>query len=162
MVTKIVSTKSTGDSGGIFETQVCAFYMAHLLLGIPPFSFRSGTIIRIDLQVRGDEWFFDDLLITMENESGRVACNIKSSQIFGQKTIPKDIIKTTWEQYIHKGSKVFNRNKDYFLICTGTLPPKIHAPLHQLLQMAGDMRPEQLNTRISTADGNFSKELINL
>ncbi len=162
MVTKIVSTKSTGDSGGIFETQVCAFYMAHLLLGIPLFSFRSGTIIRIDLQVRGDEWFFDDLLITMENESGRVVCNIKSSQIFGQKTIPKDIIKIAWEQYIHKGSKVFNRNKDYFLICTGTLPPKIHTPLHQLLQMAGDMRPEQLNTRISTADGNFSKELINL
>jgi hypothetical protein len=141
MATKIVSTKSTGGSGEIFETHVCAFYMAHLLTGIIPFSFRSGTIRRIDFQVRGDGWFFDDLLITMENESGRVACNIKSSQIFGQKTIPKDIIKIAWEQYIHKGSRVFDRDKDYLLICTDTLPPKIHTPLHQLLQMASVMRP---------------------
>lgn len=162
MVTKIVSTKSTGDSGGIFETYVCAFYMAHLLSVILPFSFRSGTISRIDLQVRGDRWFFDDLLITMKNESGRVACNIKSSQIFGQRTIPKDIIKIAWEQFLHKDSTVFDRNKDNLLICTDTLPTKIHTLLHQLLQMARAMRPEQLETRISTADGNFSKELINL
>jgi hypothetical protein len=162
MATKIVSTKSTGGSGEIFETHVCAFYMAHLLTEILPFSFRSGTISRIDLQVRGDRWFFDDLLITMENESGRVACNIKSSQIFGQRTIPKDIIKIAWEQFLHKDSTVFDRNKDNLLICTDTLPPKIHTLLHQLLQMASVMRPEQLETRISTADGNFSKELINL
>jgi hypothetical protein len=162
MATKIVSTKSTGGSGEIFETHVCVFYMAHLLTEILPFSFRLGTISRIDLQVRGDRWFFDDLLITMENESGRVACNIKSSQIFGQRTIPKDIIKIAWEQFLHKDSTVFDRNKDNLLICTDTLPPKIHTLLYQLLQMASVVRPEQLETRISTADGNFSKELINL
>ncbi|MFC1816634.1 hypothetical protein ACFL0M_12040, partial [Thermodesulfobacteriota bacterium] len=109
-----------------------------------------------------DGWFFDDLLVTIEDGSGRVACNIKSSRIFGQMTIPKDIVLIAWEQYIHKGSTVFDRDQDYLLICTDILPPKIHTHLHQLLEMASVMPPEGLDARISDANGYVSKELISL
>ncbi|MCK4391160.1 MAG: hypothetical protein KAV83_13090 [Desulfobacterales bacterium] len=162
MIRKTASPKFTGGGGEVFETQVCALYLSHLLSGSIPFSFRPGNISRVDFQVKVDGWLFDDFLVTTEDEGGRVACTIKSSQIFGQETVPKAVIRDAWVQYLHGDSSVFERNKDFLLICTVTLPPKIRPRLHQLINMASKMVPEQLDDRLSKPNGYVSKELVSL
>ena len=65
---EISPPKTTGGEGFVFENDVCAYYLAVMLLGRPPLAPIPGALSRIDFQTRAGGWLVDDALLTIEQQ----------------------------------------------------------------------------------------------
>lgn len=147
---KVATPKQTGQGGPDFENKVVAYFMACMLTKTPPFTSLPGLITRIDFQVGGDDWLFDDALLTIDNNSilTKVAVSIKSNQQFSANGCPSDINRLLWEQYLGEKSKVFRPGIDKMCLVESAVPAKVVESLNTLLAHAKVQDPDDLHKRL--------------
>jgi energy-coupling factor transporter ATP-binding protein EcfA2 len=159
MAEKISHTKVTGGGGFVFEDKVAAFFISCLLSRQSPLDPSLGTISSIDFQVRADGWLLDDILITLNygDVKRRCAFSIKSNAQFSKTTAPSDFVRKAWEQYLHEGTSLFNKETDKLGIITTPLGTDTKSWLDDLLNKARCQQPDDFTTRIKKK-GYVSKE----
>lgn len=147
---KTATPKQTGQGGTDFENKVVAYFMACMLTKTPPFTDQRGLITRIDFQVSGDGWLFDDALLTIEHNHiiTKVAVSIKSNQQFSRNGCPTDFNRLLWEQYLGDSSKVFQRDSDIMCLVESAVPANVVTNLNTLLSQAKTQDPEDLHKRL--------------
>ena len=123
MARSVAAPKITGGGGFVFENCVCAWFLACMLVEEPPFEPELGVPVRVDFQTRPDGWLLDDILVTTVAGSRRhrIALSIKSNAQFTATSAPSDFVTDVWEQWLHIGSSVFHRTKDFLGLVTGPL-----------------------------------------
>lgn len=124
-VTEVAAPKSTGGGGFVFEDEVCAWLMLCMLAGEPPLEPALGLITRLDFQSRVEGWLLDDVVMTTSSKSRndhRVALSVKSNAQFHKPSAPADFVLTTWQQWLHIDSAVFDRGRDYLGLVTAPVP----------------------------------------
>jgi hypothetical protein len=150
---KVTTPKQTSGGGYVFEDRVVAYYLIWMLSSQHPFSKTHGPINRIDCQVQGDGWLFDDLLLTLKGEDQihHYALSIKSNVQFSTTSAPQDFVETAWALFLDEESEVFNRESDMMgLICSlHPNPPK--SAIQSLLRKAYEQSPEQLASRLKVS-----------
>lgn len=114
--------KTTGGEGFVFENDVCAHFLAVMLLGRLPFAPIPGTLSRIDFQTRADGWLVDDALLTIQQQGGpcHAALSIKDRPVLNEFTVLSEVVTSFWAQFLHHGSDVFDPAQD--LLCL-VVPP---------------------------------------
>src|SRR5262245_22727691 len=135
MAKRVAPSKLTGGGGFVFEDKVAAYFLSCLLSGQPPLGPSIGILARIDFQVRGDRWFLDDLLLTLElgGVKRRCAFSVKSNQQFTVKSAPQEFVIASWEQVLHEGSDKFDESSDKIGIITAPLSRQLSTQLQRLL-----------------------------
>jgi hypothetical protein len=110
----IAPIKNTVGGGFDFEEKVAAYFLACFLAFRPPLEPESGTLERLDFQVRSHGWLLDDLLLTLRNSDGlsRVAFSIKSNPQFGKHTAPQDFVESAWLEYLATSDTQFDSARD--------------------------------------------------
>ncbi len=110
----IAPIKNTVGGGFDFEEKVAAYFLACFLAFRPPLEPESGTLERLDFQVRSHGWHLDDLLLTLRNSDGfsRVGFSIKSNPQFGKYTAPQDFVESAWLQYLVTSDAQFDSARD--------------------------------------------------
>ncbi|MDP1826606.1 MAG: hypothetical protein Q8L48_25270 [Archangium sp.] len=151
MSTKVAPPKNTGGGGFVFEEDVCAWLLACMLAGEPPFEPELGVPIRVDFQTRPDGWLLDDALVTTIKgaEKHRFALSIKSNPQFTSTTAPTDFVTCAWEQWLHMSSSVFDRDQDFMALVTTPLSGAAEAAVSGLVAKARAGDPAALSTRIA-------------
>jgi hypothetical protein len=152
MAKATATTKQTGGGGYSFEDKVTARFMAMMLAGEPPLGEESGLIRRIDLQNSADGWRLDDSVLTLGGPSGesRLALSIKSDQQLTERGFPDEFVTAVWEQWLGKGTTVFDRSRDHLGLVVGSISLKVRKAWHDLLAQALDADPHRLLSRLGT------------
>lgn len=150
MPKKIAPTKVTGGGGNTFENKVATFFVAKMIAGLPPLAPEDGILTRVDFQTRVDGWFLDDILLTLDRngETHRRSISIKSDAQFTMKSAPADFVGACWEQYLHEGSTVFDRDADGLGIIVDTLGQAVSLALSNLQSKARKQDSSDLARRI--------------
>ena len=149
---KVATPKQTGQGGTKFENKVCGYLLTCMLSRIPPFSEKQHVITRIDFQVAADGRFFDDALLTMDDNGivSKIGVSIKSNQQITSKGCPSDLNRLLWEQYLHVSSGVFNRNLDSLCLVEGPISAAVLADFNTVLSQAKAQDAEDLHRRLYT------------
>jgi hypothetical protein len=147
---KVATPKQTGQGGTDFENKVIAYFLSCMLAKMPPLSSVSGTIARIDFQVAGDGWLFDDALLTIV-ENGvikRIAVSIKSNKQFNSNGCPTDLNRLLWEQYLCHSSRIFNSISDSLCLAESIISAKVAEDLNSLLSLIKAQDAKDFHERI--------------
>jgi ABC-type ATPase involved in cell division len=160
MAKQAATTKQTGGGGYSFEDKVAARYLTLMLAGRPPLDERVGTIQQVKFQNRTDGWLLDDLLLRLSGPAGecRFALSIKSNQQITSSGFPADFVTAAWEQWLHRGTEVFDRARDYLGLVVGPLPQSVRTGWHGLLEKVVNADPPSALTRLSTAGASNEVE----
>ena len=150
MARSVAAPKNTGGGGFVFENCVCAWFLACMLVEEPPFEPELGVPVRVDFQTRPDGWLLDDILVTTVAGSRRhrIALSIKSNAQFTATSAPSDFVTDVWEQWLHIGSSVFHRTKDFLGLVTGPLSTAAAAAVSGLISKARVADPALLSDRL--------------
>lgn len=150
MARSVAAPKITGGGGFVFENCVCAWFLACMLVEEPPFEPELGVPVRVDFQTRPDGWLLDDILVTTVAGSRRhrIALSIKSNAQFTATSAPSDFVTDVWEQWLHIGSSVFHRTKDFLGLVTGPLSTAAAAAVSGLISKARVADPALLSDRL--------------
>lgn len=138
--------KESSGGGYLFENEVDAYVLAHLLSRSSPFDPPGGVVERIDTQRPPSEWHLDDLLVTVRIRSrhSRLAFSIKSNRHITGAGFPHDFIREAWEQLLHDSSEAFEESSDYLGLVTAPLDRNLTHNLFELLRRARDQEPADL------------------
>jgi len=148
MPSKVAPPKCTGVGGTFFESKVCAWFLAHMLANEPPLGPGPGHLKRVDFQVRPEEWFLDDLILTLTSGAGqhRCALSVKSNTQFTRSKAPVDFVRIAWEQFLG-GSSPFDETSDFMGLVTAPLPDKTREALNFVVNTAKKGDPQLLPAR---------------
>lgn len=115
MAARLAPPKNTGGGSFVYESDVCAWLLAAMLVGRRVFGVDYGVPVRLDFQTRPDGWLLDDVLVTTANGSGhhRFALSIKSNAKFTAKSAPSEFVDATWKQRLHVETSVFDSSHDF-------------------------------------------------
>jgi len=151
-MTKIATPKQTGHGGTVFESKAIAYFLSCMLTKTPPFTSQQGTIVRVDFQVAGDGWLFDDVLLTIDDNGvlKKIAVSIKSNKQFSSNGCPKDLNRLLWEQYLSHVSTVFKQTSDSLCVVESIISAKVAQDLNTLLSQAKAQNAEDLHKRLYT------------
>ncbi len=154
MASNVAPPKNTGGGGFVFEDDVCAWILACMLSGEPVFDADLGSPIRLDFQTRPDGWFLDDVLVTttVGSTHHRFAVSIKSNAQFTASTAPADFVSSVWEQWLHVGSAVFDRTRDFIVLITAPLSGAAGASVSGLSEKARVADHNLFPARLATAN----------
>lgn len=161
-VRKVATSKQTGGGGFVFEDKASAWFIAHFLSDKSPFLHEIGKIKKIDFQVRPEGWFFDDLLLTLEDTNKvlrKIAVSSKSNIQINTKGLNNDLLRDIWNQYLNINSTVFNKDTDYLCIINSQLPQVISKDINTLIKFSRDQEAKTLHQRINQDDKGFSQSL---
>lgn len=152
MTGAIAPPKNTGGGGFGYENEVCAWFMAAMLLGEPIFGPENGPPCRIDFQTRPDGWLLDDVLVTtgIAARTRRFAVSIKSNVQFTSTTAPPDFVDAAWAQWLRIDSPIFDKNTDYLTLVTNRLSGAARNSLFGLIEKARANDPSLFHSRLST------------
>jgi hypothetical protein len=152
LASNVAPPSNTGGRGFVFEVDVCAFFLAAMLVGDPIFGVDHGPPVRLDFQTRPDGWFLDDVLVTTAIEASRhrFALSLKSNRQFTATSAPSEFVTAAWEQWLHIGSAVFDRSLDFIGIVTLPLSAVAESSLSGLMDKARNNDPMQFPSRIRT------------
>lgn len=147
---KVATPKQTGQGGTDFENKVIGYFLAAMLTKSPPFAGEPGVITRIDFQVAGDGWLFDDALLTIDNNGfvKKIAISIKSNQQFSRNGCPKELNKLLWEQYLDHSSVIFRKDIDLMCLVEGIISASASEDLNTILSQARAQNANDLHKRI--------------
>ncbi|MDD4905188.1 MAG: hypothetical protein PHD39_03365, partial [Methylobacter tundripaludum] len=122
--TAIQSANLTGGKGFSFENQVGAWFLIHMLAGVPPLDEDLGSLKRLAFQTEPDGWRLDDLLLTcqMGDTIHRCAISIKSDRQFTARKAPKDFVERCWSQFLETKDNPFSLETDRLVNITAELP----------------------------------------
>lgn len=137
--------KQTGGGGFDFEDEVVAYFLLHLLAGLPPLEHVPHALSRLDAQEAASEWHLDDVVLTLDAPGGpaRVAISIKSNDQFAGGTFPSSFVRDAWEQTLHTASPTFDPDRDWLGFVTAPAP-SVGADLDTLLDRARHQSPSDL------------------
>ncbi len=155
MAKQVATTKETSGAGYGFEDKVAAHFSAWMLAGGSPFVPRLGHIVKIEFQKRVDNYFPDDLVITLDHagHAWELCLSVKSNAQFGVATAPASFVKSIWEMFLHEGSQRFTRGRDLMGLVTAPLPDPPRTPLlADLLPKAHRQEPSTLVQRLTSDD----------
>ena len=147
MAKRIATPKESGGYGYVFENEVAAFFLSHLLSGRPPFDPGFGTISHIKFQTRAGGWFLDDILLILNNNSEirNFALSVRSRSEFTQKSAPREFVSLAWQQFLQKGKTPFDRKSDFLGLVT---TPSVPEAVFDLLEKATSYDPDTLPLRL--------------
>jgi len=136
--TAIQSANLTGGKGFSFENQVGAWFLIHMLAGVPPLDEDLGSLKRLAFQTEPDGWRLDDLLLTcqMGDTIHRCAISIKSDRQFTARKAPKDFVERCWSQFLETKDNPFSLETDRLVNITAELPSATRDSLFSLLKAA--------------------------
>jgi len=151
MAKQVATPKQTAGGGFSFENKVGAYYAVLMLRGQAPFALGHGTIIQMGFHRRGDGWFLDDFLLTLESSVGehRYAFSVKSSPQFTKSSAPADFVRAAWEQFLHEGSEQFIAGTDMLGLITAPHPDPPKQAVQELLRKAREQDASALAKRIT-------------
>lgn len=149
MPSKVAPPKCTGGGGTFFESKVCAWFLAHMLANEPPLGPGPGHLKRVDFQVRPEEWFLDDLILTLTSGAGqhRCALSVKSNTQFTRSEAPVDFVRIAWEQLLGGDSSPFNETSDFMGLVTTPLSIETLEALDFVVSTAKEGDPQLLPGR---------------
>lgn len=147
---KIATPKQTGQGGTDFENKAVAYFLAAMLSKTPPLASELGTISRIDFQVSGDGWLFDDALLTIDDKDveKKIAISIKSNQQFNKNGCPKELNMLLWEQYLGHFSHVFRKGIDSMCLVEAPISATVSEDLNTILSQTRAQNPDDFHKRI--------------
>lgn len=163
MAKKVATVKQTGGGGFSFENKVAAHYAVQMLLANEILGSKKGIITRIDFQTRVKGWYLDDILLTLQSnkKQSHIAFSVKSNSQFDKTVAPSDFIKAIWEQALHIGSNVFDRNSDMMGLITSCQPAPQKEAIQKILNLAKQHAPKELEQEVHVK-GYTSKEVRSL
>lgn len=137
--------KESSGGGYLFENEVVAYVLAHLLSRSSPFAPPGGLVERVDVRPKS-EWHLDDLLVTARARSRhhRMAYSVKSNRQITSSGFPGDFIREAWEQLLHDSSDVFNDREDYLGLITAPVGPALKENVFELLRRSRVQEPKDL------------------
>ena len=143
------SLKSTSGSGFSFEDKVAAFLFCEMLLGKSSLGSKLGIVERIERQA-ADWGPFDDLLLTVQNQEGKLAkcgCSIKSNRQVNSNGCCAELRDGLWTVL---AKPVFDQKLDSLALFCAELSNDVHSVLNQLCRQAGEEeRPLRLDEKIT-------------
>lgn len=148
----VAPPKNTGGGGFVFENDVCAWLLACVLVGEPPFDLRYGAPIRLDFQTNQDGWHLDDVLVTtaVGQQRHRFAFSIKSNAQFTAAGAPSGFVECAWTQWL--GGPPFDSTADFVGIATAPVSGAARASLTGLLEKAAAGDSILLPARLAIPD----------
>jgi len=170
MVRKVATAKQTSGGGYCFEDKVSSWFLAHFILDKHVFNPDLGKVIRIDYQVRPDDWLVDDILVTLkktDNTEIKVAVSAKSNVQFTSNGPDLKLLNDIWLQFLNESDKItndlFDINSDFLCIVNSSINHTLFQNLDQLIQTAKKVDSTTLAERIEKGDGSgLNKEIRKL
>lgn len=153
MARKAAPAKATAGGGFVFENDVCALFLAHMLQDSPPLGEDFGRLVQMEFQTRDLGWGkLDDVLLTLASETGtcRAALSIKSNSQFTAFRAPQDFVRAAWVHYLKSSPTPFSPEHDVLGLVTSPLPPKVRGAIDILATSAKPGSPIRLATRIAS------------
>lgn len=152
--TAIQSANLTGGKGFTFESQVGAWFLVHMLVGVPPLDEVLGTLKRLAFQTEPDGWLLDDLLLTckMGDITHHCAISIKSDRQFTAKKAPKDFVERCWLQFLETKGNPFSPETDRLVNITAELPAATRDSLFSMLKAASVRDPAEMVKQLANGD----------
>lgn len=146
MAKQNTTPKQSAGGGYIFENEVVAYFLTHLLVGRSPIEHLAGLIEGIEVQRPAEIWHLDDLILTLESrgKAYRVAFSIKSNPQFDTNGFPEDFIREAWEQFLQHSSTEFEPEKDRLGLITSPLDEDYRKDVYDLLSRAREQAPQNL------------------
>lgn len=156
-VKKATATQSanlTGGKGFSFENQVGAWFLTHMLAGVPPLDENLGSLTQLAFQTEPDGWKLDDLLLTfqMGDTSHRCAISIKSNRQFTARKAPDDFVERCWSQFLETKNNPFSQQTDRLVNITAELPSTTRDSLFSLLKAACVRKPVEMVNQLANKD----------
>lgn len=150
----IQSANLTGGKGFSFENQVGAWFLVHMLAGVPPLDEVLGTLKRLAFQTEPDGWLLDDLLLTckMGDITHHCAISIKSDRQFTAKKAPEDFVERCWLQFLETKNNPFSSETDRLVNITAELPATTRDSLFSVLQAATVRDPAEMVKQLANGD----------
>lgn len=151
---KEITTKSanlTGGKGFSFENQVGAWFLLHMLAGVPPLDEEIGSLQRLAFQT---EWRLDDFLLTcqMNSIAHHCAISIKSNRQFTAKKAPEDFVERCWSQFLEIKDNPFSSKTDRLVNITAELPSATRDSLFSLINAARVREPAEMVRQLANGD----------
>ncbi|WP_442498147.1 transposase [Methylobacter sp. sgz302048] len=156
-IKKATATQSanlTGGKGFSLESQVGAWFLIHMLAGVPPLDENLGSLKRLAFQTGPDGWQLDDLLLTcqMKDTIHRCAISIKSNRQFTAQKAPKDFVERCWSQFLEIKDNPFSPETDRLVNITAELPSVTRDSLFSLLKAARVRDPAEMVKQLANGD----------
>ncbi|QSB03475.1 transposase [Methylomonas sp. EFPC1] len=156
-IKKATATQSanlTGGKGFSFENQVGAWFLTHMLAGVPPLDENLGSLRQLAFQTEPDGWRLDDLLLTfqMGDTSHRCAISIKSNRQFTARKAPEDFVERCWSQFLETKNNPFSPQTDRFVNITAELPSTTRDSLFSVLKAACVRKPVEMVKQLANED----------
>ena len=141
--------KSASGVGFSFEDKVAAFLCCEMLSGKSSLGAKWGIVERIERQA-ADWGPFDDLLLTVPNQEGKLAkccCSIKSNRQFNTNGCSAELRDGVWAVL---AKPVFDQKLDSLGLFCAELSNDVSPILNQLCRQAGEEeRPLRLDEKIT-------------
>lgn len=152
--TAIQSANLTGGKGFTFESQVGAWFLVHMIAGVPPLDEALGTLKRLAFQTAPDGWLLDDLLLTckMGDITHHCAISIKSDRQFTAKKASKDFVERCWSQFLETKNNPFSPQTDRLVNITAELPSTTRDSLFSVLKAACVREPIEMVKQLANGD----------
>lgn len=150
MPTRASTPKQTSGGGYLFENEVVAYVLAHLLARRSPFDPPRGVIERVAPQRPATEWHLDDLLVTVRAHARMhsLGCSIRSNPQITAGGFPQDFIRAAWDQLLHTRSDVFDESVDYLVLITSPIDSRLSHDVSELLRLARVQDPRDLTYQV--------------
>jgi hypothetical protein len=119
--------KNTVGEGFSVEEQVVGALAMHLLSGVPWPGAKGFTIVALECQKRADGWFFDDVVVHVEQGgiTRSIGCSVKSFPVFGPQGAPKDLVMALWGQWRATAPRAFDADRDWLALISAQHTPEV-------------------------------------
>jgi len=119
--------KNTVGEGFSVEEQVVASLAMHLLSGVPWPGAKGFTIVALECQKRADGWFFDDIVVHVEQTgvTRSIGSSVKSFPVFGPQGATKDSVIALWAQWRATAPRAFNADRDRLALISAQHTPDV-------------------------------------
>ena len=131
----------------------------HLLSGTPWPGAPRAAVFAIECQKQQDGWFFDDVVVHVEENGIRreCGCSVKSFGIFGPQGAPSDLVKLLWTQWHATSPRGFQSGRDSLVLVTAQHDPDLREAWFGLTESARVIDPATYAARF--ADGTETSAL---
>jgi len=145
------SANLTGGKGFSFENQVGAWFLLHMMAGVPPLDGDTGSVQRLAFQT---EWQLDDLLLTcqMNGITHHCAISIKSNRQFTARKAPEDFVERCWSQFLETKDNPFSSKTDQLISIIAELSFATRDSLFSLINAARVREPAEMVKQLANGD----------
>lgn len=153
MTANIATLKQTSGEGFVFEDNVVAYFLIHLLNGIYPFESKYGLVEEIGLQKRSLGHLLDDLIITTKSSlQYQFAFSIKSNKQITRNGFPQDFVSNCWEQIYNIELPKFIKSQNFLGLITSPLAIDVKTNIDELIKWGREKKRKSVQIEIKTSN----------